>query len=115
MNARRTISLLTSFKTGALEENINARSLWKKIINNQKKRPMIIDVITDTTAANLAPFPLPAPSSFATRTLYYFMTKTLSPAYKINNFEGNYEVSNMSFTKIKLFYIYVLERKNVSD
>jgi hypothetical protein len=31
----------------------------------------VVDVITDTTVANFAPPPFPAPSSFATLTLDY--------------------------------------------
>ena len=71
VKAKRIESLFTSSSTGLLEENIKASSLWKYIINNQKKRPITIDVTTDTNVANLAPFPLPAPSSFETLTLYY--------------------------------------------
>lgn len=71
MKARRMESLLTAFKTGSLDENIRASSLWKKIMSSQKKRPITMDVVTATIVANLAPFPLPAPSSFATLTLYH--------------------------------------------
>lgn len=39
------------------------------MIRDQKTRPTVVDVATETMVANLAPFPLPAPSSLATRTL----------------------------------------------
>lgn len=70
VNAKRIDNLFTAFKTASLEENNKASSLWYIIINNQKMRPIMIDVNTDTVVANLAPFPLPAPSSFATLTLH---------------------------------------------
>ncbi|KAF5807785.1 hypothetical protein HanXRQr2_Chr05g0237521 [Helianthus annuus] len=35
----------------------------------QKNRPIRIDISKDILVANIAPFALPAPSSFATRTL----------------------------------------------
>lgn len=70
VKAKRIDNLFTACKTASLEENIKASSLWYIIINNQKKRPIMTDVTTDTIVANLAPFPLPAPSSFATLTLH---------------------------------------------
>ena len=39
-------------------------------IKQQKRMPITNDVVDDTMAANLAPFPLPPPSSFATLTLF---------------------------------------------
>lgn len=46
-------------------------------MSSQKKRPMIVEVEAATMVANLAPFPLPAPSSFATLTLFYFIITTI--------------------------------------
>lgn len=71
MNAKRIESLLTASRTGSLEVNIQVNLSWKNIISSQKTRPMITDVVTDTIVANLAPFPFPAPSSFATLTLQF--------------------------------------------
>ena len=62
-------SLLTASRTGLLDENMRAISLSKIIIKNQKNTPITADVVTATAVANLAPFPLPAPSSLATLTL----------------------------------------------
>lgn len=69
VKASRMESLLTAIKTASLEENINAIWLWRINIITQKDNPMINDCVTDTIVASLAPFPLPAPNSFATRTL----------------------------------------------
>lgn len=69
VKANRMESLLTATKTASLEENIQAILLWKSIIITPKNNPIINDCVTDTIVANLAPFPLPAPNSFATRTL----------------------------------------------
>lgn len=69
VKANRSESLLTAFKTASLEEKIQAIWLWRSIIITQKNNPIINDCVTDTIVANLAPFPLPAPNSFATRTL----------------------------------------------
>lgn len=49
-------------------------------MSTQKKSPITSDVTDDTIVANLAPFPLPAPSSFATRTLQT-TTKTRTPPH----------------------------------
>ena len=73
MKASRIESLLTAIKTSSLEEKIQAIWLWKSIMITQKNNPMIKDCVTDTIVANLAPLPLPAPSSFATRTLQSLM------------------------------------------
>ena len=68
VNAKRIDILLTNCKIASLEENIKASSLWKINISIKKKTPIVIEVTTDTIVANLAPFPLPAPSSFETLT-----------------------------------------------
>ena len=65
MKVKRIESLLNSSSTGLLDVNKRAISLLKNIVISQKKRPITMDSDTDTKAANLAPFPLPAPSSFA--------------------------------------------------
>lgn len=69
VKARSIDSLFTAWSTASLEENMRASSLWKIKISSQKKIPIATDVPTATFVANLAPFPLPAPSSFATLTL----------------------------------------------
>eukprot|EP01018_Ginkgo_biloba_P028674 Gb_13399 [translate_table: standard] len=51
-----------------LSVNIKATSLRKKKMRTQNTRPMALDVATETITANFAPFPFPAPSSFATLT-----------------------------------------------
>ena len=43
--------------------------LWNMMMRMQKVSPMRVDCTTDTTVANLAALPFPAPSSFATLTL----------------------------------------------
>lgn len=69
VNARRRDSLSTASITTELEVKMKANLSWRAIMRRQKKRPITEDVTTDTMVANLAPLPLPAPSSFATRTL----------------------------------------------
>ena len=69
VNAKRIESLLTAASTSSLDVKIKASSLWKIIISSQNMRPIIVDVVTATMVANLAPFPLPAPSSLETLTL----------------------------------------------
>lgn len=69
VKAKRMESLLKAWSTGWLVVNMRASSLWKNIISTQNIRPIMDDCVTDTIVANLAPFPFPAPSSFATRTL----------------------------------------------
>jgi len=66
---RRTDSLSTIFSTLSLDVKSKPYLSWKTNIRKQKEIPMSVDIPTDTTVANFAPFPLPAPSSFATRTL----------------------------------------------
>lgn len=75
MQLRRTVkanniaSSLTIWITEELDVKIKARFLLKDTITNQNINPTNKVVTTETTVANLAPFALPAPSSFATRTL----------------------------------------------
>ena len=66
---RRTDSLSTIFSTLSLDVKSKPYLSWKTNIREQNKIPISVDVPTDTMVANFAPFPLPAPSSFATRTL----------------------------------------------
>lgn len=61
-------------------------------IKQQKKRPIINDVADATIVANLAPSPLPAPSSFATLTLQCFQNKGFKLIQLIfqNNYKNKY-------------------------
>lgn len=76
--AKRIESLLTASRTGLLEEKMIPISLCKITIIRQKTSPIIVDVVTETIVANFAPFPFPAPSSFATLTLHSYHS---SPEY----------------------------------
>ena len=69
MNANKTANSLTISITGVLVVKIIASFSWKTMIIDQNRSPTIKDVNTETVVANFAPFALPAPSSFATRTL----------------------------------------------
>lgn len=69
VRANKMVSLLTAVKTASLDEKTWTIWLWKSIMFTQKNNPIIKDCVTETIVANFAPFPLPAPSSFATRTL----------------------------------------------
>ena len=69
VKASRSESLSTAASRTALVVKMRAILSWRPMINTQKKSPIAIEVVDDTMAANLAPFPLPAPSSLATRTL----------------------------------------------
>lgn len=71
VKAKRRERWLTASRTGLLEVKIRAISLWNSNISSQKTRPITTDSHTDTIVANLAPFPFPAPSSFATLTLHH--------------------------------------------
>lgn len=55
-----------------LDEKMSAILSWNIIINMVKKMPITVDCTTDTSAANLAASPFPAPSSLATLTLFDF-------------------------------------------
>lgn len=70
MNASKTANSLTIAITEELEVKIIASFPGKAMMIDQNNSPTTRDVNTDTVVANLAPFALPAPSSFATRTLY---------------------------------------------
>lgn len=67
--AKRIERLLTAFKTVSLEEKIQPIWSRRKYMSTEMIIPMINDCVTDVIIANLALFPLPAPNSFATRTL----------------------------------------------
>lgn len=83
VKAKRSESLLTASNTISLLVNINASSLWNNMIKSQKIRPITVDVVTETIVANLAPFPLPAPNSFATLTLNHTTTQSHKHYMKI--------------------------------
>ena len=69
VNASNSASSFTIAITEELDVKIIASLSWKAKIIDQKKSPTTREVNTDTNEANLAPFALPAPISFATRTL----------------------------------------------
>jgi len=69
VNANINESFSTASRTTWLEVKMRATLSRRTITRMQKKRPMMVEVTTETIVANLAPFPFPAPSSFATRTL----------------------------------------------
>jgi hypothetical protein len=77
VNARRTERLSTASRTTELEVKMRANLSWRPMISTQKKSPITSDVIDDTMVANRAPFPLPAPSSLATRTLQQTSNKSI--------------------------------------
>lgn len=64
-----TANSLTIAITGMLGVNIMASFSWNATTIKQKRSPTDREVNNDTMVANFAPFALPAPSSFATRTL----------------------------------------------
>lgn len=70
VTAKSTDRLSTASRTSALVVKIYAILSWRSMMSTQKKSPIILDCVTDTIVANLAAFPFPAPSSFATLTLY---------------------------------------------
>lgn len=69
VNDSRTAKSLTIEIIEELEVKIIASFSGKAMTISQKKNPTAREVNTDTLVANLAPLALPAPSSFATRTL----------------------------------------------
>lgn len=69
VTARRKEMLSTASITALLDEKTSAIMSWKASASALKKRPIRKEVVVDTIVANFAPFPLPAPSSLATRTL----------------------------------------------
>lgn len=69
VNANKTDNSLTIVITGLLEVKIITSFSLKAIIINQNRTPTAREVKTATVVANFAAFVLPAPSSFATRTL----------------------------------------------
>jgi len=52
-----------------VEVKIIASFSWKAMVIDQNRSPTTKEVNTEILVANFAPFALPAPSSFATRTL----------------------------------------------
>lgn len=69
VKAKSIDSLFTASSTGWLVVNISPTLSCNNMIKTQKNSPTTVDVPTATPVANLAPFPFPAPSSFATLTL----------------------------------------------
>lgn len=69
VRASRTEMLSTASITAPLDEKITASLLWKISARKLAKRLIRKDIAVDTIVANLAPFPLAAPSSLATLTL----------------------------------------------
>lgn len=69
MSANNTESSFTMLITVLFEVKIIANLSGKATIITLNNRPIRIDVNNDIFVANIAPFALPAPSSFATRTL----------------------------------------------
>lgn len=69
VNANKIANSLTIVITAELEVKINASFLGMAMMMDQKKNPTNREFRTDIMAANLAPFALPAPSSFVARTL----------------------------------------------
>ena len=69
MKASQIASSLTILMTDELDVKINASFSLKIMTTNQNINPTSRVFTTDTIVANFAPFALPAPSSFATRTL----------------------------------------------
>lgn len=69
VNANKTAKSLTISITEALEVKIIARFSGKAMIIDQNRSPTIKEDNTEIVLANFAPFALPAPSSYATRTL----------------------------------------------
>lgn len=69
VNASNSDKSLTVSMTGILEVNIIASSLLNASTVTQNRSPTAREVKTETAVANFAPLALPAPSSFATRTL----------------------------------------------
>ncbi|MFS7941321.1 hypothetical protein Hanom_Chr05g00474861 [Helianthus anomalus] len=76
MQLKRTVSdnntesSSTMLMTMLFDVKIIASLSGNATINAQNSRPTRIDVSNDILVANIAPFALPAPSSFATRTLF---------------------------------------------
>lgn len=69
VTAKSKERLSTASRTSVLDVKINAIWRCNIIISAQKNKPIMVDCTTDTIDANLAAFPFPAPSSFATLTL----------------------------------------------
>lgn len=69
VTAKRNASPSTAWSTSLLDEKMYAILSRKIIISAQNTSPITVDSPTATMVANFAPFPFPAPSSFATLTL----------------------------------------------
>lgn len=106
---------LAASSTSELDVNKYANWSFNAIMMAQNKSPITIDCITDTWVANFAPFPFPAPSSFATLTLlcqhpiflslfsvlHIYKQSSLQPfIYSLNCFS-----STVSFFLTFLFYV----------
>lgn len=61
----------TASTTSVLLEKISAILPWNRTMTRHIAIPITVDCATETIVANLAAFPLPAPSSFATLTLFH--------------------------------------------
>ncbi|BAT15693.1 Os12g0125850 [Oryza sativa Japonica Group] len=71
--ARRGARSATSSATALLSVNMYARLPRKKRKSTNNTNPIKKEVVTTLKMANLALLALPAPSSFATRTLKMYM------------------------------------------
>jgi hypothetical protein len=69
VKANNIDSSLTILITDKFDVKIKASFSLKRTIINQNMKPANTVFTTETIVANFAPFALPAPSSFATRTL----------------------------------------------
>lgn len=69
VKANKNANSLTIWITDELDVKIKASFSLKATITNQKINPTNTVFTTETIVANFAAFALPAPSSFATRTL----------------------------------------------
>lgn len=69
VRASKTEMSSTALITASLDVKIVASLSWKISVSRLKKTLIRKDVAVDTNIANLAPRPLPAPSSLATLTL----------------------------------------------
>lgn len=81
--ARSHSSLSTSLTTSLLLVKMRVIWFWRATMSMQKKRPIIVDVATATLVAKFAPWPLPAPSSLATRTLVWFVSHSIQFSLEI--------------------------------
>ena len=71
VNDNMTEKSLTILTTGRLDVKMRESFSWKSMIIEANSSPANKEVRIETVVANLAAFALPAPSSFATRTLHH--------------------------------------------